>query len=257
MQVLLMEGTYLSNNPLQSTEAPTIEDHKVLVATDIALFTIKDETFQVLLIKRGVPPFLDFWALPGGLIRMDIGERGEEPEEAALRELKKETGLERELGFLEQLGTYGSPNRDPREQRVISIAYFGIGPTLEDPEGGRGASHANFMPVEEALSDQMNLAFDHRHILTDAVTRARAKLEYSTIATQFCAQEFTISELRKVYETIWDAELDPGNFQKKVLTSPGFIIDLGRNADSSQTGGRPAKLYSAGTETLLNSPIRR
>ena len=76
----------------QSTEALTIEDHKVLVATDIALFTIKDEKFQVLLIKRGLPPFLDFWALPGGLIRMDIGERGEEPEEAALRELKEETG---------------------------------------------------------------------------------------------------------------------------------------------------------------------
>ena len=241
----------------QSTEALTIEDHKVLVATDIALFTIKDEKFQVLLIKRGLPPFLDFWALPGGLIRMDIGERGEEPEEAALRELKEETGLAKDLGYLEQLGTYGSPNRDPREQRVISIAYFGIGPTLEDPEGGSDASHATFVPVEKAISDQVDLAFDHRLILTDAIKRARAKLEYSTIATQFCTQEFTISELRKVYEIIWDTELDPGNFQKKVLSSPGFIMDLGRNAESSQTGGRPAKLYSAGTESLLNLPIRR
>lgn len=247
-----------SSDPLsQSTKALTIEDHKVLVATDIALFTIKDEKFQVLLIKRGLPPFLDFWALPGGLIRMDIGERGEEPEEAALRELKEETGLAKDLGYLEQLGTYGSPNRDPRDQRVISIAYFGIGPTLEDPEGGSDASYATFIPVEEAISDQINLAFDHQLILTDAVTRARAKLEYSTIATQFCGREFTISELRKVYETIWDTELDAGNFQKKILSSPGFITDLGRNADSSHTGGRPAKLYSAGTETLLSSPIRR
>ena len=194
-----MEPTYSSNKL-------TIEDHKVLVATDIALFTIKDGKFQVLLIKRGVPPFLDFWALPGGLIRMDIGDRGEEPEEAALRELKEETGLAKELGYLEQLGTYGSPNRDPRDQRVISIAYFGIGPTLEDPKGGSDASHATFMPVEEAVSDQMNLAFDHRLILTDAVKRARAKLEYSTIATQFCSGEFTISELRKVYEIIWDTD---------------------------------------------------
>ena len=165
--------------------------------------------------------------------------------------------MAKDLGYLEQLGTYGSPNRDPRDQRVISIAYFGIGPTLEDPEGGSDASHATFIPVEEAISDQMNLAFDHQLILTDAVTRARAKLEYSTIATQFCGGEFTISELRKVYETIWDTELDAGNFQKKILGSPGFITDLGRNADSSQTGGRPAKLYSAGTETLLSSPIRR
>ena len=245
-----MEYTYSSNTL-------PIEDHKVLVATDIALFTIKDGKFQVLLIKRGVPPFLDFWALPGGLIRMDIGDRGEEPEEAALRELKEETGLAKELGYLEQLGTYGSPNRDPRDQRVISIAYFGIGPTLEDPEGGSDASHAAFMPVEEAVSDQMNLAFDHRLILTDAVKRARAKLEYSTIATQFCSGEFTISELRKVYEIIWDTDIDPGNFQKKVLSSPGFVIDLGKNVESSKTGGRPAKLYSAGTKTLLNLPIRR
>ncbi len=241
----------------QSSEVLTSGDHKVLVATDIALFTIKDGIFQVLLIKRGVPPFLDFWALPGGLIRMDIGQRGEEPEEAALRELNEETGLTKDLGYLEQLGTYGSPNRDPREQRVISIAYFGIGPALEDPKGGSDASHAAFVPVRDAISDQMNLAFDHRLILTDAVTRARAKLEYSTIATQFCGREFTISELRKVYEAIWDVELDPGNFQKKVLSSHGFITDLGRNADSSKTGGRPAKLYSAGRETWLNSPIRK
>ena len=172
-------------------------------------------------------------------------------------QLKEETGLAKNLGYLEQLGTYGSPNRDPREQRVISIAYFGIGPTLEDPEGGSDASHATFVPVEKAISDQVDLAFDHRLILTDAIKRARAKLEYSTIATQFCTQEFTISELRKVYEIIWDTELDPGNFQKKVLSSPGFITDLGRNAESSQTGGRPAKLYSAGTENLLNLAIRR
>ena len=238
----------------QSTKALTIEDHKVLVATDIALFTIKDEKFQVLLIKRSVPPFLDF-LLSWGLIRMDIGERGEEPE-AALRELKEETGLAKDLGYLEQLGTYGSPNRDPREQRVISIAYFGIGPTLEDPEGGSDASHATFVPVEKAISDQLDLAFDHRLILTDAVARARAKLEYSTIATQFCDREFTISELVSI-RTIWDAELDPGNFQKKILKSRGFIHDLGKNANSSQTGGRPAKLYTAGTETLLSSPIRR
>ena len=254
---MIMESETAVHALSQSSEALASEDHKVLVATDIALFTIKDGIFQVLLTKRNVPPFLDYWALPGGLIRMDVGERGEEPEEAALRVLKKETGLTKDFGYFEQLGTYGDPYRDPREQRVISIAYFGIGPSLEDPESGSDASHATFVPVEEAISDQMHLAFDHQLILTDAVARARAKLEYSTIATQFCGREFTISELRKVYETIWDAELDPGNFQKKVLSSPGFIIDLGRNAGSSQTGGRPAKLYSAGTETLLNSPIRR
>ena len=252
-----MESKTAVHDLSRSSEGLASGDHKVLVATDIALFTIKDEIFQVLLIKRNVPPFLDYWALPGGLIRMDIGERGEEPEETALRELHEEIGLIKDFGYFEQLGTYGDPYRDPREQRVISIAYFGIGPSLEDPEGGSDTSHATFVAVEEAISDQMNLAFDHRLILTDAIARARAKLEYSAIATQFCGREFTISELRKVYETIWDAELDAGNFQKKILKSRGFIHDLGKNANSSQTGGRPAKLYTAGTETLLSSPIRR
>ena len=254
---MIMESETAVHALSQSYEALASGDHKVLVATDIALFTIKDGVFQVLLIKRNVPPFLDYWALPGGLIRMDIGERGEEPEETALRELHEEIGLIKDFGYFEQLGTYGDPYRDPREQRVISIAYFGIGPSLEDPEGGSDTSHATFVAVEEAISDQMNLAFDHRLILTDAIARARAKLEYSAIATQFCGREFTISELRKVYETIWDAELDAGNFQKKILKSRGFIHDLGKNANSSQTGGRPAKLYTAGTETLLSSPIRR
>ena len=252
--------SYLKSD-LQNEEtaiSPGVDRHKVLVAVDIALFTIRDDTFQVLLIKRGIPPFLDFWALPGGLVRMDIGERGEEPEEAAIRELREETGLSKNLGYLEQLGTYGNPNRDPREERVISIAYFGIGPALNDPVGASDASHATFMPVDQLLTDNENqLAFDHDQILRDAIERARAKIEYSTIATRFCSEEFTISELRKVYEIIWNTSLDAGNFQKKVLNSPGFIEDTGKNAQSSTTGGRPAKLYRSGAASSINLPIRR
>ena len=242
----------------ESSLGISIDSHRMLVAVDIALFTIRDDTFQVLLIKRGVPPFLDFWALPGGLVRMDIGERGEEPEEAAIRELREEIGLSKNLGYLEQLGTYGNPNRDPREERVISIAYFGIGPTLNDPLRGSDASHAIFMPVDQLLTDnEKQLAFDHGQILSDAIERARAKIEYSTIATGFCSEEFTISELRKVYEIIWNTSLDAGNFQKKVLNSPGFIEDTGKNAQSSMTGGRPAKLYRSGAASSINLPIRR
>ncbi|MDG1845504.1 MAG: NUDIX domain-containing protein [Acidimicrobiales bacterium] len=243
---------------MQSDKNWSVEDHKVLVAVDIALFTIRDSKFQVLLIKRGIPPFLDFWALPGGLVRMDIGLRGEEPEEAALRELREETGLSKGLGYLEQLGTYGSPNRDPREQRVISIAYFGIGPNLEDPIGDSDASHATFMPVDQIAAEiSSQLAFDHNEILFDAIERARAKLEYSTLATKFCSPAFTISELRSVYETIWGANLDPGNFQKKVLAADGFLEDTGQKAEASATGGRPAKLYRAGTASSITPPIRR
>ena len=252
-----MDSQQSSSTPPRSPDQG-IKQHKVFVAVDIALFTIRDGIFQVLMIKRGVPPFLDFWALPGGLIRMDIGPRGETPEEAALRELKLETGLAAGFGHLEQLGTYGDPDRDPREERTISIAYVGIGPELPDPTGGSDASHASFLPVievNEELSDQ--LAFDHSLILKDATARARAKLEYSTLGTKFCSPTFTISELRAVYETIWGTTLDPGNFQKKVLAADSFLEDIGQKAEASATGGRPAKLYRAGAASSISPPLRR
>ncbi len=229
-------------------------DHRVNVAVDIALFTIRDESLQVLLIERGIRPFRHHWALPGGLVRSDIGEKGEHPEEAALRELNEETGISQDMvGYLEQLGAYGDPERDPRN-RVISIAYFGIRPMSTEPTVGSGASDAFFVNVDQIGKP---LAFDHDSVLSDAIERARAKLEYSTIATEFCPPEFTISELRKVYEIVWGIPLDAGNFQKKVLGSSGFVEDTGRTAESSTTGGRPAKLYRAGNASLISPSIRR
>ena len=73
------------------------------VAVDVALFTIRDEKFHILLIQRGIPPFLGSWALPGGLIRDDLGEYGEDPESAARRELREETGLAVDPGYMELL----------------------------------------------------------------------------------------------------------------------------------------------------------
>ena len=226
----------------------------IRVAVDVVLFTIRDEKFQVLLIKRGIPPFLGFWAVPGGLIRTDIGHSGEDPESAAIRELKEETGLTVAPGYIEQLKTYGNPDRDPRN-RVISIAYIGIGPTLDNPVGGSDATHAEFISVED-LNDDFKLAFDHQTIVSEAVERARSKLEYSTIATEFCPPEFTISELRHVYEIIWGTSLDAGNFQKKVLKCDGYLEEVGKTAPSTSTGGRPAKLYKAGSAEIINLPIR-
>ena len=226
----------------------------IRVAVDIALFTIRDEKFQILLIKRGIPPFLGFWALPGGLIRTDLGELGEDPESAAIRELREETGLTVAPGYIEQLKTYGNPDRDPRN-RVISIAHIGIGPALDSPSGGSDAIHAEFVPIDD-VKEHYKLAFDHETIVADAVDRARSKLEYSTLATEFCPPEFTITELRNVYETIWGTLLDPGNFQKKVLGCEGYVEEVGKTSPTSSTGGRPAKLYRAGPAKVINLPIR-
>jgi 8-oxo-dGTP diphosphatase len=100
-----------------------------------------------------------------------------------------------------------------------------------------------------------NLAFDHRRILKDGVERARAKLEYSPLATAFCGPEFTVGELRAVYEAVWGTEIDPRNFHRKVTGASGFIEETG--GTTTRGGGRPAKLYRHGSAAILNPPISR
>jgi len=99
------------------------------------------------------------------------------------------------------------------------------------------------------------LAFDHRRILADGLERARAKLEYSPLATAFCPPVFTIGELRRVYEIVWSADLDPRNFHRKVTGTPGFLVETGER--TTRGGGRPAQLYRRGDATLLNPPLLR
>jgi 8-oxo-dGTP diphosphatase len=109
--------------------------------------------------------------------------------------------------------------------------------------------------MDELLGARRRLAFDHDQILEDGLERARAKLEYSPLATAFCAREFTVAELRRVYEVVWGLELDPRNFHRKVTGSPGFLVPTGRS--TTRNGGRPAQLYRRGGATVLNPPITR
>lgn len=105
------------------------------------------------------------------------------------------------------------------------------------------------------LAAPRRLAFDHAAILRDGVERARAKLEYSSLATRFCQDEFTVAELRRVYETVWGTELDPRNFHRKVTGADGFLVPTGRR--TNRDGGRPAELLRAGSASRLNPPILR
>ncbi|NIJ12578.1 hypothetical protein FHU38_002922 [Saccharomonospora amisosensis] len=120
---------------------------------------------------------------------------------------------------------------------------------------GTDAAAAEWMPVHDALSSRPALAFDHCQIVLDGVERARTKLENSALATAFCAETFTISELQRVYEAVWDVQLDPRNFYRKVRSVPGFI----EPADSFRrtTKGRPARLFRSGPRTVLHPPIIR
>src|SRR6476620_3083291 len=101
---------------------------------------------------------------------------------------------------------------------------------------GSDAADARWWPVADLLSDPRKLAFDHAQILGDAVERARAKLEYSTLATAFCPAEFTVGELRAVYEAVWGASLDPRNFHRKVTGAEGFLVETGER--TTRGGGQ-------------------
>lgn len=219
------------------------------VTVDIVVLTIVDDRLQVVLIERGAPPFQGALAIPGGFVRID-----EDLDTAATRELIEETGLDYLPQHLEQFGVYGQPGRDPR-MRVVSVGYVAFLPEIPIPEAGTDAADAYLVAVDDALTDPGGLAFDHHVILTDAVEHARRSLESATTATAFLPPVFTVTELRGVYETVWGTSLDPGNFQKKVIDSEGFVIATGELRQGPR--GRPAELYRAGPAETIDPPIRR
>lgn len=224
------------------------------VTVDVAVVTIAGGEMQVVLVERGGPPYLGAWALPGGFVREDEGL-----DAAAARELTEETGV-RAAKHLEQFGSYGDPGRDPR-MRVVSVAYLAVLPHVGPLSAGTDAHRAELVPVREVLGRRpaRPLAFDHRTILGDAIEVARSKLESTSIATAFLTREFTLTELRSVYEIVWGEELDPGNFRRKVLSSDGFVVPTGAQAQPGPEGGKPADIYRAGAPGLivLDPPLRR
>ncbi|MFF2527162.1 NUDIX hydrolase [Streptomyces liangshanensis] len=239
------------------------------VTVDLAVFTVRHGRLHVLLVERGLEPYRGAWALPGGFVlpRESAGQ-------AARRELAEETGLsERTAGalHLEQLRTYSDPDRDPR-MRVVSVAYAALVPDLPEPRGGGDAALARWTDLSRVLrpgtpgpsggdappADALvPLAFDHGGILADAYDRIGAKLEYSCLATAFCPPEFTLAELRQVYETVWGVELDGPNFRRKVLATPGFVQAVDGPPRRTGAPGKPAALYRAGAATTLHPPLLR
>lgn len=236
------------------------------VTVDLVVLTIRQQDLAVLLIRRGAEPYLGKLALPGGFVRPD-----ENLDIAAARELREETSLnlararhgrsdhgrpddERDLAegvHLEQLASYGEPGRDPR-LHVVTVAYLALAPELPAPHAGSDAATANWLPVD-GLSQR--LAFDHDRILADGLERARAKLEYTPLATAFCPAEFTVGQLRRVYEIVWGTSIDPRNFHRKVTGTEGFLEPAGTTTSGER--GRPAQLYRRGDATMLYPPMLR
>ena len=199
------------------------------VTTDTVLFTIRMGALSVLLIERKNPPFQAMWALPGGFLEIE-----EDLETCAKRELQEETGIEGI--YLEQLYTFGAPQRDPRE-RVISVTYFALSPSDHlSPKASSDAAKAAWF----SINSLPELAFDHAAIIDRARDRLIAKLGYTTIAFQMLPKTFTLSQLQSVYEVILNERLDKRNFRKGMLAR-NIIRETGEY--SRQGNHRPAKTY--------------
>nr|WP_037342542.1 NUDIX domain-containing protein [Amycolatopsis sp. MJM2582] len=221
-----------------------------LPTADIVIFTIRAERLHVLLIKRGTEPYRGKLALPGGFVRP-----GESLEDTAKRELVEETGLDAFRIPLQQVHTYSQPERDPRG-RIVTTAFLAIAPNLPEAAGGTDAYHADWVEVETSIwLDSDRLAFDHEVILKQALERTRRLMEHTTIATDFCGKIFTISELRQVYEAVWGFPLNPQNFQRKVRSTKGFIVNIGKK--QAKQPGRPADLFRPGPARILYPPMLR
>jgi len=219
------------------------EHPRPALTVDIVIFTLRETRLQVLLIERGDDPFRGRWALPGGFV-----QQGESLEEAAQRELEEETGLHE--AYLEQLYTYGAPDRDPRGW-IVTVAYFALIPA-DAPfrrEGGSDAVQARWHPLDELPL----LAFDHAEIVSYALRRLRYKLEYSAVGFELLPAEFTLSELQSTYEIILGEKLDKRNFRRRILQA-GIIEPTAQRRVGE---GRPARLYRYRPDAVAEVKARR
>ena len=222
---------------------------QLAVAVDLVVLTVREQELQVLTVRRGSPPYEGRRALPGGFL-----EPNEDLHQAALRELREETGIRVARANVEQLGAYGAPRRDPRT-RVVSVAHLAVVSGASVPEAGDDAASARWTSVDELLSAPRKVAFDHATMVHDAVEWVRDALEDTSLATRMCPAPFTVAELRDVYEVVWDQALDPRNFHRKMTGTPGLLVDTGRA--TTRNGGRPAALYKPGRAARLNPPLVR
>ncbi len=199
------------------------------VTADIVVFTIENDDLKVLLIQRDRDPFEGEWALPGGFVEID-----ESLGQAAKRELKEETGVN--ASFLEQLYTFGHPDRDPRE-RIITVAYYALIPFDQlSIAAGDDARDARLYSTDELPA----LAFDHDSILRIAKHRVKERMSDSFYAFQMLPKAFTMYELRRVYELFLGEVLDKRNFRKKIIALDQ-IEETGEKRESVRH--RPARLY--------------
>ena len=199
------------------------------VAVDVAIYTVSRRALQCLLIQVKEGPFAGMWAFPGGLVGAE-----ESLDQAADRELFERTGIKQ--GYIEQLYTFGKPERDPA-LRVVSASYLALVPNSRIIL----KASPKYADIRWFPADRLpHLAYDHDQIGRLALQRLRSKLQYTNIVYSLLPKEFTFGELQEVYETILHRRLDRRNFRKKILAL-GLLKQLPEKRRGTH---RPAFLYA-------------
>ena len=204
-----------------------------LATADVAIFAIRGDRLEVLLVRRpdsAEEPFPGRWALPGGFVDVD---RDADLEGCALRKLREKAGIA--APYLEQVGSWGSARRDPRGWSATHV-YFAL-ISADELTTHAGTADSQWHDVDAALG--LPLAFDHSMLLAAAVERLRAKVEYTSLPAYLLRREFTLRELQRVYETILGRTLEKSAFRTRILATE-LVVPVPRQREGPN---RPAQLY--------------
>ncbi len=222
----LTESQFLKEYNAKDFDAP-------LVTVDMAIFTVREDKLQVLLVKRAQHPAINRWALPGGFIDL---AKDKQLGDTARRKLKEKTGVD--TPYLEQVETFGGYKRDPRGWSV-TVAYFAL-IASEHIEVNRNESSEEVVWVPmDGLSKKYDLAFDHSDILTACYERLQAKVQYTSLPVNLLPDAFTLTDLQKIFEIILGKSVEKKSFRRRVLDA-NIIEETGEMKTGSN---RPAKLY--------------
>lgn len=216
---------------------------------NVAIFTIVEAQLSLLLTERNQGPFRFQWELPGSIPQPD--------EDLQVTAARAYAALSPDVSTseLEQLGAYGLPGRDPRH-RAIAVVYWGIVTNIDlDTFQDIEPSNKRLVSVSEFASNDFRFAFDHGDIASDALRALRRSLTQTSKATELCPPEFTISELQRVYEIVFETTVSAGNFHRKVHNTPGFVQPADTSTQTQQRKGRPARLFQAGPQVNVSPPF--
>jgi len=217
---------------------------RVLAAVDCIIFGFDGQSVKILLVHRGFEPEKGKWSLMGGFIQPH-----ESPEHAAIRILKALTGLDGV--YLEQLFTFGNPERDPIE-RTLSIAYFALIDIHRYEKQLSDEYHPDWFPLNKIP----RLIFDHNEMVNMAKEKLRYKAALHPLLFELLPKKFTLPQLQSLYESIYDTGFDKRNFSRKVLSTNLLIKQADKDKGSSKKGAYYYKLntkkYKTNFQAFLN-----